>query len=276
MLYHQRKREAELATAEAEGQSFWTESLDRSIRVAIWHLFSDVPRIRHYQMVERMLREFDLLALPGSVGFKPPAQVQRAWLTFDDPLAVSMVELMHEYVVEADGDDEGWGEWFESEVNERLASRRVGFELVDGQMIAKDSQELHAEVVAPVLRLLSGRSGWENVETAYQDALRELHGGSPGDAITDAGTALQEALTALGCKGNALGDLLKDAKKRGLLAAHDAQLEKAIVDIGHWVSADRSTKGDAHNAEPALQDDAWLTVHVVGALILRLVAGTER
>jgi hypothetical protein len=71
---------------------------------------------------------------------------------------------------------------------------------------------------------------------AYLDALREISNGSPDDAITDAGTTLQEALSVLGCTGNALGPLIKDAKRRGLLAPHDAKLEKAITDVMDWVS----------------------------------------
>lgn len=54
-------------------------------------------------------------------------------------------------------------------------------------------------------------------------ALGEISNGKPGDAITDAGTALQETLTALGCDGNNLGALIKSAKAKGLLAAHDAR-----------------------------------------------------
>lgn len=73
----------------------------------------------------------------------------------------------------------------------------------------------------------------------------------------------------VGCKGNALGPLADDARKRGLLAPYD----RKIID---WVSADRSDKGDAHNATPASRDDAWLAVHVVGALILRLAGDANR
>jgi hypothetical protein len=36
------------------------------------------------------------------------------------------------------------------------------------------------------------------------------------------------------------------------------------------VSADRSERGDAHLVKESDSDDAWLVVHVVGALILRL------
>lgn len=98
---------------------------------------------------------------------------------------------------------------------------------------------------------------------------------TPPDAITDAGTALQEALQALGCGGNALGGLIKDAMKKGLLAPHDATLASGIKNFMAWASADRSETGDAHKSSDATLDDAWLMVHIVGALIVRL-AGTPR
>lgn len=37
-----------------------------------------------------------------------------------------------------------------------------------------------------------------------------------------------------------------------------------------WVSADRSERGEAHKSGSDDRADAWLAVHVVGALILRL------
>jgi 5'-3' exonuclease len=113
------------------------------------------------------------------------------------------------------------------------------------------------------------RAGWQDIEISYQKALEEISQGHPDDAITDAATALQDTLTLLGCHGHALGPLISDAKKRGLIAAHDAP-------IFHWVSADRSETGDGHHKSNATVEDAWLAVHVVGALILRLVTGGPR
>jgi diacylglycerol kinase len=52
-------------------------------------------------------------------------------------------------------------------------------------------------------------------------------------------------------------------------------MTSAIESVMHWVSADRSTSGDAHQVGSAAIEDAWLTVHIVGALILRL-AGSPR
>lgn len=78
------------------------------------------------------------------------------------------------------------------------------------------------------LRLLAGRAGWEDVESAYQDALAEIADDSPADAITDVGRALQEALGVVGAKGNALGPLVKDAEKQGILGRHDETLTDGI------------------------------------------------
>ena len=83
-------------------------------------------------------------------------------------------------------------------------------------------------------------------------------------------------LDALGCEGNSLGPKLQNAKDRGLLAPHDSPMAEIVKKAGDWVSADRSNTGDAHNAGSATVDDAWFTVHVVGALILRLAQGTPR
>jgi len=164
---------------------------------------------------------------------------------------------------------------FVETLNTILAQERVAFELIDGQMIDFESKELHDAVVAPTLRLLSGRVGWEPVETAYQESLREI-GKNPPNAITDAGTALQEALKAAGAEGHSIGPLCKSASKKGLLGPHDSPLTEGIAKIIDWVASDRSQKGDAHNAAPAEREDAWFAVHVVGALILRLAEGTPR
>jgi hypothetical protein len=54
----------------------------------------------------------------------------------------------------------------------------------------------------------------------------------------------------------------------GRFPQNAAEFQK-LVD---WVSASRSDRGDAHSASNATRPDAWLVVHVVGALILRLEA----
>jgi len=163
-----------------------------------------------------------------------------------------------------------WIENFDRAVNDILNEHRIGYELIEGHMVEFESKELHEAVVAPTLKLLSGRSAWGKVEQAYQAALKEISAGTAGNAITDAGSALQEALLVANCKGNSLGPLIKSAVSKGVFTGYDAKLAE-------WVSADRSMMGDAHKgASPAAREDAWLTVHIVGALILRMAAQRPR
>jgi hypothetical protein len=44
----------------------------------------------------------------------------------------------------------------------------------------------------------------------------------------------------------------------------------------NWASADRSQTGDSHKQSDATIADAWLAVHVIGALILRLASDDPR
>ncbi len=83
-------------------------------------------------------------------------------------------------------------------------------------------------------------------------------------------------LVALGCAGNSLGPLIKSARDKGLLAPHDSPMLGAVAKVLDWVSADRSELGDAHEVSGASIDDAWFTVHIVGAALLRLSKASPR
>jgi hypothetical protein len=166
---------------------------------------------------------------------------------------------------------------YRTAINDIFDAHDVAWQLVGEAIVSRNSLLMHAEIVEPVLALTDGNPRLANVEKAYQAALRELKpGGDPADAITDAGTALQEMLVAAGAKGNALGQLLADARKRELLGPYDSKLAEGFDALGHWVSADRSARGDAHHVRPSTSEDAWLAVRVSGALILRLAAGRRR
>ena len=166
---------------------------------------------------------------------------------------------------------------YRATINDIFDEREVAWQLVGETIVPRSSVAMHSHVVEPVFALTDGQPRFANVEKAYQDALRELKpDGDPADAITDAGTALQEMLTAVGARGNALGPLLADARKRELLGPYDSKLAQGIEALGEWVSADRSARGDAHHVRDASRDDAWLAVRVTGALILRLASGRKR
>jgi hypothetical protein len=164
-------------------------------------------------------------------------------------------------------------ETFRKRVNEIFEAHLVGFGLhQDSRLIPVKSHEMHNAVVAPTLYLLHSQPRFAAAEQAYQDALREIRNRDAGDAITDAGTALQGALKAPGCDGNALGDQLKSAKKKGLVRGTDTPLTDAVI---QWVAAQRNA-GEAHTAgHDFTMSDAWMIVHVVGALIIRLAEASQ-
>jgi hypothetical protein len=267
-LHARRQRLKEYAEREAAGEDLWTEEFSPRVRVRVAAVIDALVRpalnANDVELLAWMFREELGIELQVLAYADPDSVVHLAagW-DLDTSVYPSLIEAVAEVhgVDDSNVDDVAV---FESALNEILAEERIAVRLVEGQMVEFRSMEMHAEVVEPVVRLLHRSEGWDKVERSYTDALREI-GRDQSNAITDAGTALQEALALLGCEGNALGPLIKDARKRGLIAAHD-------VKVFDWVSADRSEKGDGHKASAATRDDAWLAVHVVGALILRLAS----
>jgi hypothetical protein len=266
MLRSRRNREQEFAELEAAGESLWTSELDDRAAIRLNELWSMIEN----QIARRTFGYQDVARHSASIastmrvqgGWKVPERIGsgafKAATGNDLELMLDLLEaVVQEYAdVFSDIDDY---------VNTILREHRIGFRVVEHEVLDRGSDELHSSVVAPALQLLVSRR-FGKAHDSYLDALKEITAGKPGDAITDAGTALQETLTALGCRGNALGPLLEDAQRKGLLASHDKKL-------ADWVSADRSTTGDAHHHSGATEADAWLNVHVVGALIVRLADG---
>jgi hypothetical protein len=166
-------------------------------------------------------------------------------------------------------------ERFRQKVNQIFEAHIVGFHLhQNSHLVPIESHEMHTAVVEPTLYLLHSQPQFAAAEAAYQKALKELRVRDAGDAITDAGVALQEVLTALGCEGKVLGDLLKSARKIGLIRGKDTPLTESIGRTVDWVATMRN-QGEAHKGNPDVyMSDAWMVVHVVGALIVRLAVLT--
>lgn len=162
-------------------------------------------------------------------------------------------------------------EEFRRRVNQIFDAHIVKLSLhQNSRLVEIDSHEMHNAVVEPTLYLLHSQPQFAAAETAYQKALKELRDRDAGDAITDAATALQEVLKTLGCSGNALGELISSAKRQGLLAGADNPLADSILRTANWVAAKRN-QGEAHRGDPDINmSDAWMVVHVVGALAIRL------
>lgn len=267
VLHSQRKRRTERDALEASGENLWTDSVPKEARTKIaawWDAIQNASPTDDYEFRYGVGR---ILMVEGgrNISYANPDHLIG---TEDTDLALDLIGALAMFV----GNHAALKQYVEGlqrKVNEVFEDFRIGFRMVDGEIVPIGSDELHTEVVAPALRLLISEQ-FENAHKAYLSALKEVPV-DPGDAITDAGTALQETLTALGCDGNSLGPLIKSAKAKGLLAPHDETLTAGIEKFLSWASADRSESGESHHVSPATRADAWLMIHIVGALIVRLV-----
>lgn len=296
MLYGRRRRREMIEHEEAQDVSFWTDQLDQQTRARLYQevqiLLDTVDWLDIASFARlRTLREEGLVKLSDDIfSTDDRKDLLNGILERPEQVVFSLIEAIvslprfvdmdpHtalEYDLFDDSDIQMAKPFFSrfgDNIRRVLREQRISFDLIEGCFVPLQSFELYEAIVVPTLTLLGNHSRLSSVEAAYQTALNELSSGSPEDAITDAATALQEALVSLGCEGNSLGRLVINAKKKGIMASYDEILIRSMID---WVSADRSTKGDAHNAEPAAVEDAWLTVHVVGALILRIMSGPLR
>ena len=275
MLFSERQRFNKIMDSESKGNSVWTEQLDPAVRNKLQLAVVDLHGYYKYrgettlliQAVLRTRRALGRLRLGPSKPETTEADAFAAIQFSDEDIVFSFLEALVLSLSDVN-DPAGLNNFMET-VKEILLSHRVSYDFLDGQFIPFESREMHQSVVAPTLTLLGGSERLAGVEKAYRDALDQIHEGNPENSVTDAGTALQEALRALGCTGNSLKPLAKAALKEGILAGHDIKL----ID---WVGGDRSNTGDAHNASPASVEDAWLTVHIVGAIILRITHNTPR
>lgn len=290
MLFGRRKRLEDISKAEAKGRSLWTDELDEQARTKIVHLIVNLSG-KYGRKPLVVARQFTLQEL-GRLYLSDTQIVDtyddqledicRSIIEADNHIVFSILEaiLRLPSLVESEitypnlsysevDQLSSYLRKLSKELRTILREHRVSFSLDQGRFISFESRIMHENVVVPTLALLGNYKKYDNVEKAYREALTELHDGSPDDAITDASTALQEALSALGCEGNSLGPLANSAVAKKVIDSHD----KKLID---WVSADRSTKGDTHHISSASTEDAWLTVHVVGAIILRICGGPLR
>jgi hypothetical protein len=279
MLFSRRERLRKLTEREAAGETFWTTEFSENARVRIAHAFNDFSGDSAYgagTIARGMILRDEGLRYLQEPRYNDTADLIQHLHKCDDAFVPTVIEAMLFGIKNRQYADWNAPNHFVETVRQILREHRIKYDLIESQIIPLGSLELHEGIVVPTLTLLAGRRDLDGAEKAYRSALNEIAEGRPSDAITDAGTALQETLTTLGCEGNALGPLIKSAKSKGLLASHDKALTDGIEKFAHWVSADRSEKGDSHKVVQVAVADAWLTLHVVGALIVRLSEKTNR
>lgn len=160
-------------------------------------------------------------------------------------------------------------------VNDILLGARIEWQYVDGHFTQRGNSALYADVVKPASILLDSDQKFAKASSGFQAAITRLSENKPDVAITDAASAVQEFFRALGVEGNSVSDQLNAAQKTKIITAYDRSLLKPFTD---WLNSDRSEKGNAHHhrAGDVSKSDAWLAVHVAGALMVRLSSQEPR
>lgn len=260
----------EIAEREAAGDSLWMEDIPDAARRKIAHVWETLLKDNVFGQDRDFYRHFEaLMRMDGHAWWTttPGELVQIK----DTDQFLSHVEAVERALRAARLD----AKLFSKLVDQTFNEHRIAFRMIKGEVVPLSSDELHVEVVEPVLRLLVGAK-FKGAHDAYMKALKEISANDPGDAITDAGRALQQALVALGCEGDVLSTLIKDGRVKGLFRSHDQQLEEAVVLVTKWAASERNKLGDTHDDSGPTIADAWLMVHVVGALIVRLADPSRR
>lgn len=274
VLFSERKRLRRIEEREAAGDDVWIDTfpIEALVKISsLWRRASE--RMRPGLRMGPILRQI----FQSCVGKEPiaqePSQLPVAGQTAELEQILDLLEVLYmlakNFSITPGGDD------ISEHLNGILHSHRVAYKMIDGQMFPYRDDPVFASTIEPTIRLLVDKR-FEAAQKSYRSALQEIRAGEAADAVTDAGRALQDTLSALGYGGSTIGRQLSNAKKNGLLSGHDIPLGNALEAVINWGSAERSEIGDAHKDSDATLDDAWLTVQVIGALILRLASDSPR
>lgn len=275
MLHSERKRQSQLIKDEALGKNVWRKDAPEALRTKFTWLvesFGWVENSYDRTYGYERIKERVIALIHRSTG-------HQSWSTFGSQAAngdsdefIDLIEasfLVISAVVKQNNSIENKSAVltdFTEQTNNLLESYRMAYSLENNQIVEFDNREIHKEVVVPTLTLLANPD-WAKAETAYHDALKSMSDERFPDAITDATTALQEGLRIVGCKGGNFADLIKSAKST-ILSGFDTKYIEGITKLIDWSSASRSEKGDGHKTTDADRSDAWLTIHLVGTLLL--------
>lgn len=261
MLPSERAREKRNAELDAEG-SPWSSEIDHRARV----------RLATAAKMLKLDTGFLAVLLSMNAGISVQEHIMFAFDQHHDD--ETLLDIVGGVPAAMQGREHA-AEMWERFVNRVFQEHRIGYKFVDHELIPFKDDELMQNVIEPTLGLLVGEK-FRAAKGSYREALEEIADGHPADAMTDAGRALEETLEALGCEGDMLGPLVKDAKRKGLLGGVDSPLIDGIERFCNWAAGNRNQMSDAHKSPQARIEDGWLMIHVVGALIQRLAAGTPR
>lgn len=290
MPYPLREHRRRMAELEAAGQDLWVEALDQPTRNKLAAATRDAIRDRSSNcdidslvkgVAQELCDKSGMVTLPQSFvnrygGFSLDSFLENIR---NINCSVEMIFGLIELFWRCEATYSGIGfrrsesqDRYSTAINGVLEDHRVKYLFVNGNFLPRDGSLVDTEVVVPAFHFLIGDERYADAEEAYTRALKAIGDNRPHDAISHAYTALQTLLQALGCgrREDSLLKQLRSAVSSGILAQHDQALEG-------WLTSDRGNRSSSHpTSAPPTRQDAWLAVHVVGALMLRLGRGVPR
>jgi hypothetical protein len=276
-LFQRRKELEKILQLEKEGQSFWTDQFSQTVKNKLLIAFAEATHqnIAYQENARaRLLKDLGRFQLVDS-NLQRYEDFQKYFLSSTGEEFVSVLEACQHAINDPSLYEQRMylksPDYFVNEVNRILSENRISFQLVGAEMIEHKSQVMYNEILEPVLLHTSRNHALVGVNKAFTEALEELANSKPANAITDASRALEETLRYLGAVGTGPGDLFQDARKRQILKPQDQPLFEVIAKAVNWVSAQRANEGDAHRQTDPSNSEAWATVYICGALILKVL-----
>lgn len=279
MLFKRRKELDEKLQRELRGEDLWTMNLDEKTRRRIWYAIQTTVDAVYRLDVFKLARQQTIIELglpflrerPPTTFFPvhddyPREDVYCSIMESENDIVFSLLEAI--LALLSTKETFHWHMLSEL-LNSIFRESRIKVEIINGKIIEKDSLALHKNIIKPVLTLLGSDSKWSKAESKYRSALEDIADGKPDSAVTNATTALQEALLARKLGGETLKPLFYSAKEKNILHSQD----KKLID---WLDADRVNFGTTHYHQETRIEDAKLTLNVVGAMILRIASKHPR
>ena len=290
-LFTRRKKAADEAAARARGENvdYLIKAAPQEFRWQLWYALqrafdpggmdaAEMRRAAHGMLHGELREAYGVGRLSPSYNGSDWVDDLRIFILEDatTPQLMDVIDAAPEGVIVSQG--YGAPEYvaaFFATVQRRLREHKLAYDVVEMQVVEKDSEEMHQEVVVPALTLLHGRSRFRAAEKQYREALDELAKGTWADAITDANAAVEVvARTILGYQQGQLPAMLQELRKKGLFGDPQEGRLKKVVDGFAELADIRNKEGDAHG-NSSDRGTAWLAVHWAGALIVYLVEQAE-
>jgi ribosomal protein L17 len=163
-------------------------------------------------------------------------------------------------------------EAFARRVEQALDEEGYPFHLVDGAIVERAEAARHADVLTPAIALVSTVPELDPVAHRLRAALDHLApGGEPARALSEAVAALESLLAATGIATTTLDRALARATVDGLVEPQDERLVRAARMAAGWLPSAAGA-----DLPPVRDDEAWIGVQAIAALIARIAARWEQ